>query len=226
MLKTKYMFFCLLFILLSEISYAETALPKSNSDQVVIGTKPEISKPGNCLTEPEYELGRLVNKIREQQHLPRVPIKESLYRVAKWHVIDLLTNTPHKDKTDKNGMPCNLHSWSDNGKQLGAGWEPLCYTADHKQALGMWKKPREISDHRSNGYENIYWTSAPVSPSMAINYWENSSDELDMILERSSWKSYEWRTMGVGILGNYVAVWFSVKPTSEPEMGGCKEVGN
>jgi hypothetical protein len=87
----------------------------------------------------------------------------------------------------------------------------------------MWKKPREISGHRSNGYENIYWTSAPFAPAMAINYWEGKKEELDMILQQGNWKRHAWRTMGVGVYGNYAAVWFSEKPTDDPSMAQCEQ---
>jgi len=211
-----------LFLLMLSLTFnIESGAASESSSQAETVSKVEMAEPGKCLTPQETELVTLLNKVREENHLPPVPVKESLYKVAKWHVIDLSTNSPHKDRTDDRGMPCNIHSWSDKGKEKG-GWNPLCYTADHKQALGMWKKPREISDHRSNGYENVYWTSAILSPAMAINYWTSRNDELDMIIEQNNWGKHPWRTMGVGMFGNYAAVWFSVKSTGEEEMKPCE----
>lgn len=186
----------------------------------------EGARPGDCLTEAEAELGRLVNRLREEHQLLPVPIVKPLYRVAKWHVIDLSVNAPHKGRNDDRGMACNLHSWSGTGRETGGGWEPLCYTSDHKQALGMWSKPREISGHRSNGYENVYWTSAPLSPAMAINYWQGRDSELDMILGRRTWQRHVWRSMGVGVFGNFAAVWLSEKSASDSEMSLCGQAGN
>lgn len=212
-------------LLISLISIGVSSASAESAERAETAQKKIMEEPGTCLTDQEAELVSLLNKVREEHQRAPVRVKESLYKVAKWHVIDLSTNAPHESRTDERGMPCNIHSWSDKGKEMGkdkGGWNPLCYTADHKQALGMWKKPREISDHRSNGYENIYWTSAILSPAMATNYWTSRNDELDMIIERNSWAKHPWRTMGVGIYGNYAAVWFSEKSTSEPEMKRCE----
>lgn len=176
--------------------------------------------PGKCLTRAEEELGRLLNKLREEHQLPPLPIKEPLYRVAKWHVIDLETNRPH-EKTQE--MPCSLHSWSDKGKELGGGWAPVCYTPDHKQAPGIWIKPREIANHRSNGYESIYSTSGKISPEKVISFWKSKHDELNMILEQKNWGRFNWQTMGVGIHGRYAAVWFSEKEDRGSEMSPCSQ---
>jgi len=218
----------LFFILLLIPGLSPAEFPPANDKvgQSLSETGEGGARPGGCLTEAEAELGRLVNKLREEHQLPPVPIAEPLYRVAKWHVIDLAVNTPHRDRRDDRGMACNLHSWSDKGKETGGGWEPLCYTPDHKQALGMWTKPREISGHRSNGYENIYWTSAPLSPAMAINYWQGKNDELDMFLGRRSWGRHVWRSMGVGVFGNYAAVWLSEKSASDSTVSRCGQAGN
>lgn len=211
----------LCFVLLSALNSTVVSGASSESGNKLETAHVTVTEePDRCLSDQEVELVRLLNVLREENHLAPVKVKESLYRVAKWHVIDLATNTPHKDRVDERGMPCNIHSWSAKGKEKG-GWNPLCYTADHKNALGMWKKPREISEHRSNGYENVYWTSAILSPAMAVYYWSNRNDELDMIAERNAWGKHPWRTMGVGVYGNYAAVWFSEKPTSEPEMKPC-----
>ncbi len=190
-------------------------------DQIRRGMWKGSVTPSDCLTEAEVELARLVNKLREEHRLSQVPVVEPLYNVAKWHVIDLAVNAPHRDRNDDRGMACTLHSWSENGNESGGGWAPLCYTSDHSRALGMWNKPREISEHRSNGYEIVYWTSAPLSPAMAINYWNGKEDELDMILERNNWKRHAWRSMGVGIYGNYAAVWFSEKPAPDSVLTRC-----
>ncbi|KAF0215252.1 MAG: Allergen V5/Tpx-1 family [Geobacteraceae bacterium] len=186
-------------------------------------SKPEQEEPvpGDCLTDDEAELARLVNKLRNDNGLPAIRVTGSLYKVAKWHVIDLVT-APHKDKTDGRGLPCDLHRWSEKGEGRG-GWKPVCYTADHKYAKAMWDKPREITDYMGDGYEIVYWTSAPLSPSMVISFWENRKFEKDLILEHNAWKNSKWNVMGVGIYGNYAAVWFGGKPDHEGVVGRCEK---
>ncbi len=220
---TRFILSLLVIQLISSISISYSSASSESNSNIASTSMGGMNEPGRCLTDDEAELVSLLNRVREDSHLPPVAVRESLYTVAKWHVIDLSINSPHKDMTDERGIPCNLHSWSDKGKVKG-GWNPLCYTADHKYALGMWKKPREISDHRSNGYENIYWTSANLSPAMAVNYWVSRNEELEMIIERNNWGKHPWQTMGVGIYGNYAAVWLSDKPTKEPEMKQCEHI--
>lgn len=212
----------LAFILLLSIT-VETAFPSEDKQgKEVSKPKQEGPAPGNCLTDEEAELARLVNKLRSDNGLSAIRVTGSLYKVAKWHVIDLAENAPHKDKTDAKGEPCGLHSWSDKGEGRG-GWKPVCYTPDHKYAGDIWDKPREITNYKGEGYENVYWTSAPLSPSMVIRFWGNRQSERDMILGANDWKNSRWNAMGVGIYGNYAAVWFGSKTDHEDVVGRCEE---
>jgi hypothetical protein len=184
--------------------------------------KEEEPRPGKCLTEDEAELAQLINKWRKDNGLPAIRVTGSLYRVAKWHVIDLGLFAPHKDKTDSRDMPCDLHSWSDKGEGRG-GWKPVCYTADHYYAKQMWYKPKEIADYTGVSYENIYWTSAPLSPAMVLTCWENRVGEKELLLEQSYFKNSRWKAMGVGIYGNYASVWIGDKVDHEDEMVKCED---
>ena len=180
----------------------------------------EEPRPGNCLNEDEAELAQLINNWRKENGLPAIRVTGSLYRVAKWHVIDLALFAPHKDKADSRDLPCDLHSWSDKGEGRG-GWKPVCYTADHYYAKQMWYKPKEISDYSGISYENIYWTSAPLSPAMVLGCWENRVGEKELLLEQKDWKNSRWKAMGVGIYGNYAALWIGDKTDHEDEMVKC-----
>jgi len=173
-------------------------------------------RPDKCLTKDEAELAAKINKLRADNKLPQLPVSRSLYSVAKWHVIDLSLFAPHENA----GKQCDLHSWSDKGIGRG-GWKPLCYTADHANALDMFKKPYEIANYMANGYENIYWTSAPLTPAMVMNGWENRKDEKDIILQQSNFNRNRWTSMGVGIYGNYASVWFGEGVPSEDVMAAC-----
>jgi uncharacterized protein YkwD len=155
--------------------------------------------PGDCLSAEEALLGQLVNEYRANQGLAPVPVTVSLTTVAQWHVWDLDANSPH-------GGACNLHSWSD-----GALWTPVCYTADHANASGMWDKPREITAnaYTGNGFEIAYWTSGTASAAGALSGWQNSAGHNDVILNAGIWQSYNpWPAMGVGIRNGYAVIWF------------------
>lgn len=191
-------------------------------------------KPGECLTLEETELVRLINLKRKENNLSILKVAPELYLTAKWHVIDLATNTPHKNHTDARGLACDLHSWSNRGAEmilnalpknststvsklvdLSKAWNPSCYTPDHKYAEEMWKKPREVANYKGLAYEIVYWTSAPLSPSMAMYKWENSKVESDMLLELGEWKNSGWAWMGAGVYGNYAVVWLGTQPGKE-----------
>jgi hypothetical protein len=162
--------------------------------------------PGDCLSEDEATLAQLVNDYRQAQDLAQMPVTVSLTAVAQWHVWDLDVNHPH-------GGQCNLHSWSD-----GALWTPVCYTADHANASGMWDKPREITAnaYTGNGFEIAYWTSGIASPAGALSAWQNSSGHNDVILNAGIWQSYDpWPAMGVGMRAGYAVIWFG--STADPQ---------
>ena len=169
--------------------------------------------PGECLSADEAALAQLMNDYRQAQGLAQVPVTASLTAVAQWHVWDLDVNNPH-------GGQCNLHSWSD-----GSLWTPVCYTADHANAPGMWDKPREITGnaYTGDGFEIAYWTSGIASPEGALNAWQNSSGHNDVILNAGIWRPYDpWPAMGVGMRAGYAVIWFG--GTADPQ-GTISECG-
>lgn len=190
----------------------------------VAGAQPT---PGECLTDGEASLANLINQYRAENGLAPVPVTRSLTAVAQWHVWDLDVNHPH-------GGSCNLHSWSDSESI----WSPVCYTADHANAAGMWSKPDEITSgaYTSNGYEIAFWGS--TDPQTALNAWKGSPGHNDVILNAGIWATYSpWPAMGIGMRNGYAVVWFggvadpqgtvpacSTTPTQESTWGAIKSL--
>jgi uncharacterized protein YkwD len=170
--------------------------------------------PGDCLSADEATLVQLVNDYRQAEGLAPLEVTVSLTTVAQWHVWDLDINHPQ-------GGECNLHSWSD-----GPIWTPVCYTADHANASGMWDKPREITAnaYSGNGFEIAYWTSGTATPEAALSAWQNSPGHNDVILNVGIWQAYDpWPAMGVGMSAGYAVIWFG--NTSDPQ-GTINECGS
>ena len=170
--------------------------------------------PGECLSADEAMLVQLVNDYRQAEGLAPLKVTVSLTAVAQWHVWDLDVNAPQ-------GGECNLHSWSD-----GPTWPPVCYTADHANASGMWDKPREITanTYTGNGFEIAYWTSGTATPEAALSGWQNSPGHNDVILNAGIWQTYDpWPAMGVGMRAGYAVIWFG--STTDPQ-GTINECGS
>jgi len=158
------------------------------------------AEPGDCLTAEEGQLLELINQYRVDEGHAAVPWSKSLTEVAQWHVWDLETNNPDAS------ISCNMHSWSDQGI-----WTPVCYTADHANAAGMWAKPSEITGnvYSAPGYEIAYFGGAGTTPQGALAAWQGSSGHNDVILNQGIWASRDpWPAMGAGIFGGYAVVWF------------------
>jgi len=171
------------------------------------------AEPGECLTEDEATLARLMNEYRVEQGLEPIPVTISLSAVAQWHVWDLDVNNPV-------GGECNLHSWSD-----GSLWTPVCYTPDHANASGMWEKPSEITSntYTGNGFEIAYWSSGTATPSGALSGWKSSSGHNDVILNAGMWDRYNpWPAMGVGMLDGYAVIWFGDRSDSQGTIAECE----
>jgi hypothetical protein len=179
----------------------------------LIGPMIALAEPGECLSEDETTLAQLMNEYRVAEGLQPIPVTVSLTAVSQWHVWDLDVNQP-------TGGDCNLHSWSD-----GSLWTPVCYTADHANARGMWDKPREITanTYTGNGFEIAYWSSGTATPAGALSGWKNSSGHNDVILNAGIWASYNpWPAMGVGMRDGYAVIWFGDKSDSQGTIAECE----
>lgn len=161
----------------------------------------------------EARLAGLVNAYRRANGLAPVPLSPALTRVAASHAADMAAR-PDRGATedfgtDGRGARCTLHSWSARGR-----WTPVCYTADHARARGMWNKPREITGgaYRGDGFEIAYWRSDAATPEQAMAGWQASPVHDAMIRETGMWKGTRWQAMGVGLAGHYAFIWFGKEP--------------
>jgi uncharacterized protein YkwD len=189
-------------------------------------TEPELPPdvnhpdPGSCLTPEELSLLNQLNDYRETNGLSRIPASVSLSEVAQWHVIDLMINSPNSGN-DQRGYPCNSHSWSAWGH-----WSPVCYTADHNYASGMWSKPKEITGNTydSAGFEISAWVSpGSISASRALEAWKGSPAHKAVILEEGDWKGRSWPAVGIGMYQKYAVVWFGSTVDPKGTITSCDE---
>ncbi len=153
-----------------------------------------------CITSEELKLYNLVNKYRQENKLPEIPLSRNLCYVAKLHVNDLHYNRPDT-------AHCNLHSWSDQGD-----WTECCYGRDIFNNTCMTSKPKELTSYPGEGYEIAFWESVDAIPEIVLDLWTSSEASRDLILNRSQWKDKTWKAFGVGILKGYAVVWFGAEP--------------
>jgi len=172
-----------------------------------INESPKTEKT-DCVSTEEVKLYNLINKYREEKGLEPVRFSASLSQVAKYHAIDLTQNYDLKDQKN-----CNPHSWSDKGD-----WTACCYTNDHKNPECMWKKPLEINGYPGDGFEIVYFHSNEVKAAPALESWKKSKGHNPVIVNEGTWAKAKWNAVGVGIYGNFAAVWFGMikDPAGEP----------
>ncbi|MDO9257447.1 MAG: CAP domain-containing protein [Bacteroidales bacterium] len=178
--------------------------------EIAVKPLPEI-----CLTQTEIELYKLINEYRAQKGLTEIKLSASLCFVAHTHA---------KDQTDnfKDGGRCNMHSWSKN-----ASWSSCCYTPDHKKAKCMWDKPRELTNYQADGFEISFYSTYSYSSPEAfakdiLNGWKKSPGHNDVIMNKSIWKNMKWKSIGIGIYGEYADVWFGAVEDSAGEVVPCE----
>jgi uncharacterized protein YkwD len=155
------------------------------------------------LTKEEQKLYDIIMKYRKSKRLVKIPLSKSLTFVAQTHVKDLTLNQPVSEK-------CNLHSWSSQGD-----WSACCYRDDHSEAACMWSKPREITKYQGNGYEISSWQSIGISAEDALSIWKESPSHNDVIINKGIWSDNQWKSIGIGIMGQYAVVWFGEE--ADPE---------
>lgn len=154
-------------------------------------------------TEDEIMLWKLINQHRANYKIPPIPLSKSLTHVAKTHVSDLI-NYPPKS-------PCNSHSWSSYGS-----WSEACYTPDHANANGMWSKPRELTNYKGRGYENIAGGGGiQILPQTALRLWADDPPHNDVIINRGIWSKMNWRSLGIGIYRGYACMWLGEEEDSD-----------
>ncbi len=151
-----------------------------------------------CLSAEEMKLYDAINEYRAKNKLAPIPLSARLTKVAQAHAQDLVKNFDF----DPNGK-CNPHSWSSKGN-----WTPCCYTADHKQAECMWKKPAEIAGYKASGYEIAHFNSAGATAQSSLDGWKSSPAHNPLLVNSGIWARVTWKAVGIGIYGEYGIVWF------------------
>jgi len=164
-----------------------------------------------CLSSEEKKLYDLIMAYRKSKRLAPIPYSAKLSKVAQAHVRDLETNYNYE-----NASTCNPHSWSDKGT-----WRSCCYTSDHKQASCMWTKPEEIAGYEGAGYEIAYYSSAGANATEGLEGWKKSPGHNPLIINSGTWSKMKWQAIGIGIYGQYGAVWFG-EEADESKMKVCK----
>jgi uncharacterized protein YkwD len=179
---------------------------------------PTSSSTEICLSANEIKLYELINEIRAKEGMESIPLSGSLSLVAKSHAIDLSENEPFDNKN------CNMHSWSDKGT-----WTACCYRSDHSNAECMWKKPSELTDYDSDGFEIVaYWQTSEnpeeeIKPETAIEMWLDSPGHSNVILNKMSFAKAKWKAVGVAIHGNFATVWFGMEEDVAPNPTPCSD---
>lgn len=151
------------------------------------------------VSEDEAALVEQINAYRKKKGLPSIPWSQNLAIVAQLHATDLQQFPPKS--------PCNMHSWSANGK-----WKPCCYTPDHKEASCMWNKPKELTGYPGQGFEisamntgeNVQW----------LAQWQRSQAHHQVIINEGIWKGKKWNAMGLAIRKPFAVIWFGFEADS------------
>jgi hypothetical protein len=163
-----------------------------------------------CVTSEEQKLYDLIMAYRAEKGLPKIPMSKSLSYVAHQHAWDLQVNNPVKGE-------CNMHSWSNKGP-----WTECCYTPDHKNAKGMWEKPKELTTYQGYGFEISCGGSDNLTAEESLESWKGSVHHNNVIINEDIWKKYTWNSIGISIRGNYAVVWFGKEADAEGVPANCK----
>ncbi len=164
-----------------------------------------------CNNQQEQALISLIREYRAKKGLDTIPVSQALTLVADKHVQDLMKHNPYASS-----RKCNLHSWSASGD-----WSACCYTPDHARAECMWKKPRELTAYKGNGYEIAF--KGRNRPETALEAWKGSPPHNSVLMNKGQWKDFQWKAMGVSINGGYAVVWFGAKTDGRGAPEQCPE---
>ena len=152
-------------------------------------------------TQNEIELYKLIMAYRAEHGLPAIPMSVSLTAVAQTHARDVFMYYFEIPEG------CNLHSWSAHGR-----WQKCDYYPDHRNAAGMWSKPKELTIYPGYGYEisNAFTppTSGVCTPEGSLESWKNSPGHNAVIINQDIWTDYHWNAIGIGMYMGSACVWF------------------
>lgn len=154
----------------------------------------EKSCAGDAVDEKEKELFRIINEYRAQNKLAPLVLSDALSVVANRRMIDLTVNINPQ-------LPLS-HSWSNCPYDVKNKSTWKC-VLDAPKTFGV--------KYDGNGYENIFRSTKPASPVMALDAWKKSELHNALILNQSFFKDLNWDGIGIAISGNCAAIWVGAK---------------
>jgi hypothetical protein len=163
-----------------------------------------------CISAEEFKLFNLVNEYRRSDNLPAIPLSQSLSKVAKQHIADLIQNKPDTST-------CSFHSWSNKGN-----WQSCCFTKESRDKLCMQSKPSELTSYPGKGYEVVYWESREATASKAINQWKETPVARSVLTNTKEWAALNWKAIGIGIDGGFAIIWLGEETDPEKETKVCE----
>ncbi|WP_157871798.1 CAP domain-containing protein [Gloeothece verrucosa] len=154
----------------------------------------ELICAGDNLNSQETELYQLINQYRTQQGLSSIPLSPSLSRVANRHLQDLQDN---------------LELYDRSGKDWHFGWSNCSYDANNPNTFScMWAAPQRLKTaYPGKAYELLCGGKRNISPQEALNCWQKSSLNNDVLINQEDWRNYRWNAIGIAINEGYATVW-------------------
>ena len=67
---------------------------------------------------------------------------------------------------------------------------------------------RPVAGYQSAGYEIAYYSSAGASAKEGLEGWKKSKAHNPLLINSGMWGKVTWKAIGIGIHGEYAAVWF------------------
>jgi len=154
-----------------------------------------IPKAGKC----NMDLVNAINGYRSQKGLNKIPVDDTLCKVAYYHSWDI-------EQGNSKG-----HSWGSNSKD-GYSWRGCNFDSEDSTTWGcMWYKPKDFNGAwNGEAFENAAWSSGGMSALGALNQWKNSPLHNDVMINKGkSWSNKKWSKLGAAYLGNTATAWFA-----------------
>ncbi len=186
------LFFCLIFICVQSL-FAQT-----NCSGTMLFTEKKCV--GDEINPTEKELFRIINEYRAQNKLPPVALSEPLSFVANRRLLDLTINV----------------------KYLTHGWSNCPYDIKNQSTWNcVFDSPRRLNaGYLGQGFENLYRNlGGGATPVLALEAWKKSPTHNNLILNLDIWKDMKFDALGVGISGNYAAIWFGSSGGEQINLG-------
>jgi len=140
------------------------------------------------ISKDEQIIVNLINNYRKEHNLPKLNVNLKLVNTARTHIYQLKNIKPFEIPN------FSIHSWYN------------CNYDEDKEC--MWRKPKELFNYNSTGYEIITYNTVHMTPERALNNFQNSEPHNDIILNKKVWETVEFKSIGIAINNNYCSIWF------------------